>query len=132
LCNLSYLAARFVDTDGAPSLYEALLPAAEQVGHTTVPKAVGHHYLGLLAAAMEDADRAEMHFAAAVGAHETMGLPLLLAESRTEWARVVLHRGGDANDVAAALGAVKATADAYSAPFLVRRFDELLGNHRAI
>ena len=46
-------------------------------------------------ATVDDVARAEDHFAVAVAAHEKVGAPLLVAETRVEWARLLLVSGAD-------------------------------------
>jgi DNA-binding SARP family transcriptional activator len=125
LDNLSYLVARFGDSRRASELYDALLPAADQVSHTTVPKPVAHHYLGLLAATRGELERSEQHLTAAIRAHELIGLPLFAAESRVEWAAVALRRGRNLEAVEPALDAVRGIAADCDAPFLTRRCREV-------
>ena len=105
-------------------LYEALAPLAGSFANTTVAKPVAEHFLGVLATVMDDHDVADEHFAAAVVAHEKADAPLLVAETRVEWARLLCGTG--ATDRAAELLAeVDETAATYSAAFLQRAAAEL-------
>jgi DNA-binding SARP family transcriptional activator len=118
LCNLSYLATRVCDTEHAPALAQALQPCAGTFASTTVAKPVAEHYLGMLAATVGDDEIAQGYFATAVAAHERARAPLLLAETRLEWARMLLPR--DRESANALLDAVDAAAMEYGARFLLR------------
>jgi tetratricopeptide (TPR) repeat protein len=124
VCNLAYLAARLGDLRRAGTLYEAIRPYASAFANTTVAKPVGEHFLGLLAAAQHDLEGAEAHFAHALTAHERAGAPLLAAETRLEWARV-LDGGAVTARRAALLDAARATAMSAHAAFIERRCREI-------
>ncbi|MGZ4242412.1 MAG: hypothetical protein ACXVQ7_12480, partial [Actinomycetota bacterium] len=128
LCNLAYLAARAGDKERAQQLYDALLPQAGSFVNTTVAKPITEHFLGLLAATVCDEVRAEGHYAVAVAAHEKAGAPLLAAESRIEWARLLLASGADPGRAALLTDAVTETATNYAAPFLQGEVHDLRGN----
>jgi DNA-binding SARP family transcriptional activator/tetratricopeptide (TPR) repeat protein len=128
LCNLAYLAARAGDKARAQQLYDALLPLAGSFANTTVAKPITEHFLGLLAATFDDVACAEDHFAVAVAAHEKVGAPLLAAESRVEWARLLLVSGADPDRAARLTDAVTETATNHSAPFLQEEVHDLLLN----
>jgi hypothetical protein len=124
LGNLAYLATRVGDGERARAIYEVLLPFADAFVTTTIIKPVGHHFLGMLASTMGEADVADDHFAAAVAAHEELGVPLLIAETRLEWARLLLER--DRNRAARLLDAVRDAAAVYGARLLERGCEEVL------
>jgi hypothetical protein len=99
LCNLVYLATRARDTARAPALADALAPLAGTFPNTTVAKPVAEHFLGMLAGCTGDIATAQRRFETAVSAHERVRAPLLLAETRLEWA--TLLRAADPDDVRA-------------------------------
>jgi hypothetical protein len=72
----------------------------------------------MLAATAGDDQGAEGYFATAVAAHDRARAPLLLAETRLEWARVLVTRDPDSAN--ALLDAVDAAATEYGARFLLR------------
>ena len=93
LDNLAFVAVRLGRTDDAAVLYDTLLPYASTFGHSAVAHPCGHHYLGLLAAALDRPETALGHFAAAASCHERAGTPLLLAESVLDWAELLRATG---------------------------------------
>jgi class 3 adenylate cyclase len=123
LSNLAYLTARVGDCDRAASIYELLLLFGDAFPTTTVAKPVGWHHLGMLAATMGEAERAEEHFAAALRSHESARAPLLAAETKLEWARLLM--GPDSDRAADLLDAVRKTAAACGADFLERSSKEV-------
>jgi tetratricopeptide (TPR) repeat protein len=123
LGNLAYLATRVGDAERARAIYEVLLPFADAFVTTTIIKPVGLHYLGMLASTMGEADVADDHFAAALEAHEQLGVPLLIGETQLEWARLLIER--DAERAARLLDAVRSTASTYGARFLERGCEQL-------
>jgi hypothetical protein len=118
LCNLAYLAARFGDSTYAPKIYDALAPYVGSFANTTVAKPVTEHFLGLLASVMGDDAIAERHLATAVSIHERVRAPLLVAESKLEWARVLTRTGSTPGLPDELLEAVGSAATTYGAPFL--------------
>jgi class 3 adenylate cyclase/tetratricopeptide (TPR) repeat protein/DNA polymerase III delta prime subunit len=120
LGNLAYLAARVGDGERAPSMYEMLLPFGDAFASTTVAKPAGWHHLGMLASTMGRSELAEDHFSLAVTLHEKARAPLLVAETKLEWARLLVGRGADLDRAAGLLDAVRSTATASGARFLER------------
>jgi hypothetical protein len=123
LSNLAYLTARVGDGDGAESIYELLLPLGDAFPTTTVAKPVGWHHLGMLASTMGRTELAQEHFAAALGRHESARAPLLAAETKLEWARLLMGR--DSERAEGLLDAVRKTAAARGAEFLKRSSKEV-------
>jgi hypothetical protein len=123
LGNLAYVAARVGDSERARAIYEALLPFGDAFVTTTIIKPVGRHYLGMLASTIGEADVAEDHFAAALDAHEQLGVPLLIGETQLEWARFLVDR--DRDRAARLLEAARSIASTYGARFLERGCEEL-------
>jgi DNA-binding SARP family transcriptional activator len=119
LGNLAYLTARVGDRERAGSIYELLLPFGDAFPSTTVAKPVGWHHLGMLASTMGQPELAEEHFEAALTMHENARAPLLAAETKLEWARLLMGR--DRDRAAGLLDAVRKTAAACGAHFLERR-----------
>jgi len=87
ICNLAYLAAILGDTEGAAVLADRLAPLTEHHAVFVVPMHVGAHYLAMLAATRGEVADAHRYFEQAVRHHDRVGMPLLAAESRMEWAR---------------------------------------------
>jgi DNA-binding SARP family transcriptional activator len=123
--NVAYLAVRFDDERGVRDIYDALLPYGEMFTSTTVPKPVGAHYLAMLAAAFGDRELAQLHFEEATRAHEVVGAPLLLAETRLEHARLLAAAGDAPDELVRLLDRVRAVAVAHGAGFLARGCDEV-------
>jgi class 3 adenylate cyclase/tetratricopeptide (TPR) repeat protein len=120
LGNLAYMAARVGDSERASSIYEVLHPFGRAFATTTVAKPVGLHYLGMLASITGRADVAEDHFAAAVAIHEQAQAPLLVAETRLEWARMLIDRQAEVDRPARLLEQVRRTGSTHGARFLER------------
>ena len=104
LDNLAFLASRLGRTDLAAAVAARLEPLADTFGHGVVAHPVGHHWLGMLALALGRPDTAVAHLRRAVAYHESLGLPLLLAESWSELAQAYAARGNrrDADQARAA------------------------------
>jgi len=119
LCNLAYLAARADDAPQAQRLYELLRPLAGFFANSTVAKPITEHYLGMLAAVLDDVDAAAGHFAVAAAAHERIGAPLLVGESKLEWAEL-LQRAGDTSRADELIRDARAIGAAYGAAYLMR------------
>jgi hypothetical protein len=97
----SYAVARWAaviahlgDTRGAAVVRTWLAPYARQLVMPAGGISLGAvaHYLGLLAATVEDHDDANDHFGVAAAIHERTGGPAWLARTRVEWARTLLSR----------------------------------------
>jgi hypothetical protein len=73
----------------------------------------------MLASTMGQPELAEEHFEAALTMHENARAPLLAAETKLEWARLLMGR--DRDRAAGLLDAVRKTAAACGAHFLERR-----------
>jgi class 3 adenylate cyclase len=129
LGNIAYMASRGADSDRARSIYEVLEPFGHAFATTTVAKPVGLHFLGMLACTTGRADLAEDHFAAALAIHERAQAPLLAAETRLEWASLLISRD-DHDRAAGLLDAVRSSAVSHGARFLVRRCTELSAQSR--
>jgi class 3 adenylate cyclase/tetratricopeptide (TPR) repeat protein len=103
--------------DRAGELYELLQPFPGQVAAATFIYGPTDWALGTLATILDRHEQAEDHFAAAAELDERLGAPLLLARTRTAWARTLIARGrsvdieraeqmlGQAEEVAARFGA---------------------------
>jgi class 3 adenylate cyclase/tetratricopeptide (TPR) repeat protein len=95
---LTYLAevcAELGDQLRAEKLYELLLPyrdVAILAPPNTLCCGAGAHYLGLLAATMSDWDGAESHFKASLAMNERLKAWTRLADTRFEYARMLLAR----------------------------------------
>jgi hypothetical protein len=112
-------AARLDHREAAHRLYPVLRPYGEHVIATTIRNLIvcygsGSLYLGLLATIMSRWAEACDHFEAAIGAHERLGARPLLAQTRYEYARMLLRRG-QAADRSRALGLLEQASAAASA-----------------
>ena len=102
---LTYLAevcAALGDSLRAETLYELLLPyrdVAILAAPNTLCCGAGAHYLGLLAATMSDWDRAETHFKASLAMNERLKAWPRLADTRFEYARMLLARNRKGDSV---------------------------------
>ncbi|MGH8977642.1 MAG: hypothetical protein ACRDV7_06170, partial [Acidimicrobiia bacterium] len=127
LYNLAFLAAREGDKDTAIGLRDALTPFADSFANTTVAKAVGWHYLGMLSATIGELDEAEANLEKAVAIHDLVGAPLFRAESEIELARLANDRG-DRTTAGALLERASATAESRGAALLTRACATLLSS----
>ena len=104
---LTYLAevsAALGDSRRAERLYELLLPYREVAilaAPFTLCCGAGAHYLGLLATTMSDWDRAETHFNASIAMNERLKAWPRLADTRFEYARMLLARDRKGDSVLA-------------------------------
>jgi tetratricopeptide (TPR) repeat protein len=94
----SVLSAHLNEPESAGSLYPVLGPYAGHVVAFTAPQPVVclgsvSFYLGLLATVTAQWAAAADHFEAAIAAHDRLGAGPLLARTRYEYARMLLHRG---------------------------------------
>ena len=93
------MAAEIRDREPAEVLLRLLGPHADQVvAAAGMPFGSVSHFLALLAGVLGDHDRADAAFATAAATHARMAAPAFLANTQTEWARLLLTRGnpGDA------------------------------------
>jgi hypothetical protein len=125
LGNVAYVAARVGDRERARSIYAVLLPFGRALTTTTVARPAGLHYLGMLASTTDQSELAEAHFAEAVAIHERAQAPLLVAETKLEWARLLVGRGAELDRAAGLLEAVRSTAAARGARYLERSCRDL-------
>jgi hypothetical protein len=86
------------------------------------------HYLGRLDALLGRTDEADEHFAFAAELQERTGARGLLAQTRLEWARLLLRRGGagDGERAHRLAGGAAELADELDTPVLAERALELL------
>jgi tetratricopeptide (TPR) repeat protein len=92
------VAARLNHCEAARRLYPVWLPYRERVIATTIPNPIACYgsaslYLGLLATTTSSWAEACDHFEAAIDVHEKLGAGPLLAQTRYEYARMLLCRG---------------------------------------
>jgi tetratricopeptide (TPR) repeat protein len=126
---LTYLAdaaAAVEDGDVAALVYpELALHAGTNVmiGHGVESYGSADRYLGMLALAAGDADRAATHFEAALELNRGMGAATWLAHTAYEYARALLRRGaaGDRDRAARLLGEAAALAERLGMPTLLAR-----------
>jgi hypothetical protein len=92
------VAARVGDQHAAAQLVDLLEPWRDQVA---TPGGVVYgslaHPLGLALATIDRRDEAEDAFAQAAAVHERIGAPILLAETRLAWARLLCDRDHDSD-----------------------------------
>jgi hypothetical protein len=125
MVNLAYLAVRAGDTDRIRELRRLLTPFAGVFPSTTVAKPVGAHFIGMLAAASGDVSGAEALFRTAAAAHERARAPLFLAETKLEWARLLIEVDGRRPDVDALVDAARRVAEVHGAGLLEQRIASL-------
>jgi len=89
--------ARLGLSERAGELYELLQPFPGQVAAATFIYGPTDWALGTLATTLERHEQAEDHFAAAAELDERLGAVLLLARTRSGWARTLIARGGPAD-----------------------------------
>ncbi|MHB8691338.1 MAG: ATP-binding protein [Solirubrobacteraceae bacterium] len=125
------LCPAFDDRQGAEVLYERLRPHAAH--HITVAFAANcagpvDYPLARLATLMARYAEAEAHFEAALAAHERIGARGWAAETRSEYAAMLVARGepGDAEHARRLLQAATAAAAELGWRRVARRCDELL------
>jgi DNA-binding CsgD family transcriptional regulator/tetratricopeptide (TPR) repeat protein len=111
LAALTYLtdaATALGDEDMAALLYpelEAFAGANVMIGHLVCCYGAADRYLGMLAATLGEADRAEQHFERALVLNRRMGAPAWVAHTAYQYARFLLGRGRGAREQAQALAA---------------------------
>ena len=92
-CAWAEAVARVHDTEGARILYDRLAPWAGQIVNPDVAVLGGTaHYLGLLAACLEDYEEAARFFTQAIDMHTAMRAPFFLANTQVEFARALVQR----------------------------------------
>ena len=93
MASWAQVAVHLGDREAMQAVYDGLAPFADQVVvcATVVSGAVSHH-LGVLAAALDELDQAEEHFAAAAATHERMSLPTWVAHTALERGAALLRR----------------------------------------
>jgi DNA-binding CsgD family transcriptional regulator/tetratricopeptide (TPR) repeat protein len=109
LATLAYLAdasAALGDEAMAALLYPELEPLAGScvmIGHLVACYGAADRYLGMLAATLGEAERAERHFELALELNRRMETPTWVAHTAYEYARFLHGQGGDGRERAAAL-----------------------------
>ena len=98
--SLAYVAEAAVllgDNDSAARLYELMSDYKHMtvtVGIVTACYGAASHYLGMLAGAMGEFDKAEAHFEHALDMNERIGARLWLAHTKAQYAFLLRRRGG--------------------------------------
>lgn len=109
LATLTYLTdacAALGDEAMAAIVYPRLEPLAGtsvMIGHLVVCYGAADRYLGMLAATLGDAERAEKHFERAMEQNKRMGASTWVAHTAYEYGRLQLRRGRGSRDRAQAL-----------------------------
>ena len=92
------------------------------IGHLVSCYGAADRYLGMLAATIGEAERAERHFERGMALNRRMGAPTWLAHTAYEYARFLLaHRRGERKRAAALLGEAAALAERIGMPALLSR-----------
>jgi tetratricopeptide (TPR) repeat protein len=130
LVYLSEVCAYLGDADRARILYDLLRSYDGRnvvVGFKSFCLGAAARYLGLLATTMADWPAAEGHFEDALAMNERMGAIPLLAHTRTDFAAMLLTRGGEGDGARAEalLAAALETAEELGMQTLVRRIGVL-------
>jgi DNA-binding CsgD family transcriptional regulator len=128
LAALTYLtdaSAVLGDEATAAMLYPELEPLAGtnvMIGHGVACTGAADRYLGMLAATLGEWDRADEHFERGMELNRRMGAVTWIAHTAHEHARMLLARGGDERDRAAALlGEAATLAERIGMPTLLGR-----------
>jgi hypothetical protein len=128
------VAARLNHCEAARRLYPVWLPYRERVIATTIPNPIACYgsaslYLGLLATTTSSWAEACDHFEAAIDVHEKLGAGPLLAQTRYEYARMLLCRGlaADRTRTLELLEQASATASSIGMAALVEGIQALRG-----
>ncbi len=109
LATLAYLAdasTALGDQTMAAIVYpelEALVGATVMIGHLVACYGAADRYLGMLAATLGEADRAEQHFTRAMAQNKRMGASTWVAHTAYQHARFLLGRGRGSRERAEAL-----------------------------
>jgi tetratricopeptide (TPR) repeat protein len=96
LCQVAELIGHIGGHPVASWAYEALRPYADQLAVEGIGAAIRgsvHRHLGLLAAALGNAERGVDHFTAAIDVHRAIGAPLLVARTYRDWGVALGDRG---------------------------------------
>ena len=101
------------------------------IGHLVACNGAADRYLGMLAAALGEWDRAEEHFAGAIELNRRMGAATWLAHTAYEYARMLHARGDQRGEAAAAAGEAAALAERIGMPALLGRIQALGGSPAA-
>ena len=132
LASLTYLAdacAALGDEATAALVYPELEPLAGanmMIGHLVACYGAADRYLGMLAATLGEADRAEAHFERAMELNRRMGAPTWIAHTAYEYARLLLARGPAERERAQALlGEAAGLAERIGMPALLGRIRAL-------
>lgn len=117
------VSARLHQVEAATQLYERLAPFHAQLAFAwwATGGAVAF-YLGMLATILGRFDDAQSHFAEALAIHERLRAPYWIARTHLETARMLVARQspGNAEEAAALLDQVAATATQFGFPILQR------------
>jgi DNA-binding SARP family transcriptional activator len=116
------------DRRAAASLVELIEPWRDRIAPSPFLCGCLAHPLGLALATIGRDEAADGAFAQAVAVHERLQAPILLAESRLEWARLLSRRIGDRARASELAHAARAVAREYGAASMERRAHELLGS----
>ncbi len=128
MCLMAEVSARLESAEGAAAAYELLEPHGHRSAWNGAMELGSiNHYLGMAAATLGRPDEARERFAAAETANEALGVPLITARTRIEWARCLLTSGGDAVRARELLGQALDVARELGSPSTERQAAELLG-----
>jgi class 3 adenylate cyclase len=122
--------AAFDGRDRCRVYYDLLAPFGDRIVNPFAPDQPTHHYLGLLAHAMHDDDRAVAHFEASIALAKRVAAPLMEARSSLELARLLLDVDPDRHRERAVelAGAAAVTGRVLDSAWLVRSCESLLAD----
>ncbi len=105
---------------------ERLAPYSERLFNQLAPDQPGHHFLGLIADALDEGEVADEHFSSSISLLQRINAPVMIAVSQVAWARSLRRRGETAKAAELALAAQVAANEA-GATLIVQQSTELLG-----
>jgi hypothetical protein len=128
------VAATVGDRLAAARLVELLDPWRHQMsisGSVVAPGGSIAHALGLVLTTLGRYNEAEEAFAEAATIHDRIGAPILLADTRLEWARLLVRHDRDRERARDLANAAQVTAAALGAASIERGARELLASLEA-
>ena len=106
--------------------YDLLAPYGDRLVNPFAPDQPTHHYLGLLAHGIEDAELAESHFESSIEWANRVKAPLMSGRSSLELARILHERHRDPDRVVDLARRALGLGHEYEAEWLVHNSDALL------
>ena len=106
--------------------YSLLEPYGDRIVNPFAPDQPTHHYLGLLANALRDAELAESHFVESIALAQRVGAPLMAARSSLELARLLVDWERDPDRAVDLARTARGVGHELEAAWLVRNGDAFL------